>query len=468
MPHDSNIEEAILGAVFLERQAIELVLNIITPGMFYDNRNELIFNACVALDVERKPVDILTVVDQLRKDGNLSAAGGAGRIADISTKVVSSVHLEYHCEVLRDKYLHRRLIEVCSDSLSRGFDESQFIDETIANLNSGIEELQGAAVGKNEICHISDAAHAALEQMHIRIANRREGITPGIPTGFADLNRLTNGWQPEKFIILAARPGVGKTSLAIKFATAAAKSGTPVAFFSLEMGETELVDKMIIAEARVNADDYNSGSIAPEQWGKTDEAMRAISALPIYIDDNPKSTVTGIANKARLLKKQGKCGMVIIDYLQLITPVIRQGRTRDQELGEISRWLKIYAKELKVPFIVLCQMNREIDKENKRTPRLSDLRESGSIEQDSDIVIFATRPGMDGKEVRDEKTGVELDNIILLHLKKHRGGKIGRVQIKHNDSMTDFFDWDYNSVKLSGIPQPVDYSEPRGGFESPF
>jgi replicative DNA helicase len=443
MPQARELEEAVLGAILLEKTAIETAGNILSPNMFYDKVHELIFNACVTLESDKKPIDMLTVIEQLLKDGNLETVGGRTYVTNLLQKVVSSVHLEYHCLVVKEKYLHRRLIEVCSANLALGFDEMEDIDETIAKLNIEIEQLQEIIVGKSETSHISKAAKQSIEEMFVRIDNFKKGITSGIPTGFSDLDRLTNGWQPEKFVVLAARPGVGKTSIAIKLARKAAKHGIPVAFFSLEMGETELTDRMIIAEAQLNADDYNSGAILPPEWSRAETAVTNISRLPIYIDDNSKVTVGNIVNKARLLKKQGKCGMVIIDYLQLITPNIRQGRTREQEVSETSRLLKVHAKELKVPFIVLCQMNREIESEKGREPRLSDLRESGSIEQDADIVIFISRPGMYVEELRDKKTGELLENYIELLVKKHRGGKLGKIQVKHNDSMTEFYDWDY-------------------------
>ncbi|MDR1562286.1 MAG: replicative DNA helicase [Dysgonamonadaceae bacterium] len=468
MPQACDLEKAVLGAILLEKTAFETASSIISGEMFYNRSHELIWDACTSLAADRKPIDILTIYEQLRKDGNFDAVGGASYVANLSQTVVSSAHLEYHCEVLKDKYLHRRLIEVCSESISLGFDEAEDVDETIAKLNTEVERMQESVIGKSDTSHISAAAEESINRMHVRIANRREGITPGIPTGFIELDRLTNGWQPEKFIVLAARPGVGKTSIAIKFASKAAKCGTPVVIFSLEMGKTELTDKMIIAEAQINADAYNSGEIHPDEWNRAETATDAISRLPIYIDDNPKATVGNIANKARLLKKQGKCGMVIVDYLQLITPNIRQGRNREQEVSEMSRLLKIHAKELKVPFIVLCQMNREIENDKKNEPQLSHLRESGSLEQDADIVIFLTRPGMGVDELRYEETNEILDkNYINMFIKKHRGGKLGKVKIKHNDSMTDFYDWDYRG-QARHIPQPqreiTNYYEPAVPF----
>jgi replicative DNA helicase len=454
MPQARDFEEAVLSAVMLERTAFETASNILAPDMFYDRVNEMIFTAFTELEADRKPIDLLTVVEQLRKTGRLEECGGASYISQLSMKAVSSAHLEYHCVVIREKYLRRRLIEACLSNTGLGFDETEEIDEVIAKLSSEIERIQEAVVGNSETNHISIPARKSIEQMHIRIANRREGITPGITTGFAGLDRITNGWQPEKFVIIAARPGVGKTSLAIHFAKRAAKKGTPVVLFSLEMGETELTDRMILSETDVNADDYNSGEIQMPEWSRVETAMTAITKLPVCIDANPNTTIREIANKARLLKKQGKCQMVIIDYLQLLKPEIRE-ETREREVSTITRRLKIYAKELKIPFLVFCQMNRNIESE-KREEQLSDLRESGSIEQDSDIVIFINRPGMnvESGEFRDKKTGELLENCIELRIKKHRSGRTGKVRIKHNESMTSFYDWDYSGMaKLSPVPQ---------------
>ena len=463
MPQAIELEEAVLSAIMLEKTALERAKSILSSDMFYIQAHGLIFGACEGLEAESKPVDLLTIVQRLRKDGNLEACGGASYISKLSMKVVSSSHLEYHCMIVREKYLSRRLIEVCSEGVSSGFDETKEIDESIARLNSEMERLQEDIVGQHETNHVSEAARQSIEQMHVRIADRREGVTPGITTGFAELDRIINGWRPEKLIILAARPGVGKTSMAIHFTKRAARRGTPVAFFSLEMGETELADRMIVSEADISADDYNSGTIEPAEWSKAETAMQTISKLPVYIDDNPKATVGNIVNKARLLKKQGKCKMVIIDYLQLITPNAKAGRNREQEVSEMTRLLKVHAKELKIPFIVLCQMNRDIEAE-KRPPRLSDLRESGSIEQNSDIVIFINRPGMYAEELRDKKTDELLENCIELIIRKHRSGKLGKVRIKHNESMTSFYDWDYgNGIYQAAAMRPNsyrDYTEP--------
>ena len=436
-PQAVDFEETVLGAILIEKTAFETAKSILSPEMFYNDANKLIFAACDELDSERKPIDILTVVDRLRKTGNIETIGGASYISRLSQEVLSSVHLAYHCLVVKEKYTRRRLIEFCMENTSLAFDEIEDIDDIIAKLNSEVEQLQEINVGKSETIHVSKAAKQSIDELFVRIDNAKNKVSNGITTGFADLDRFTNGWKPCQLIILAARPGIGKTSIAIHMALKAAKRGISVVFFQLEMEESQLTDRMIIATSGVNAEEYNSGFIEPAEWGRAETAAGMISRLPVYIDGNAKVTVNNIANKARLLKKQGKCEMVIIDYLQLITPSTKQVRTREQEITEMSRLLKISAKELKVPFIVLCQMNRAIEGE-KRDPRLSDLRESGSIEQDADMVIFINRPG----DVKDKNTDEIIENYIELLIKKNRSGKLGKVKLKHNDSMTDFYDWD--------------------------
>ncbi|GHT45620.1 replicative DNA helicase [Bacteroidia bacterium] len=466
-PQARELEEAIVAALMLEKQSFDTVREILTPEMFYDYVNEKICTAIFDLGNERKPIDMLTVVEQLRKTNAMDEVGGVPHIARLSQKFVSSAHLETHCLYVKEKYLRRRLIEIQSIGTGLAFDESEDIEDTIAKLNDDIEAIQEVMVGKNEINHIAEVAKESIDKMYVRIKDKRNGITAGIPTGFRYLDFFTNGWQKEKLVILAARPAVGKTSIAIKFAKAAATHGTPVAFFSLEMGCTELTDKMIVAQANINADRYASGEIQMPEWSRAETTATELSKLPIYIDDNSKATVPSIVNRARLLKKQNKCGMVIIDYLQLVTPASKFGKTREQEVSEMSRQLKVAAKELKIPFIVLCQMNREIESARGREPQLSDLRESGSIEQDADIVIFINRPGMHVEELRDKKTGQMLNNYLELLIKKHRGGKLGKVKVKHNDSMSDFEDWD-DKPQLQPVHVANWYEVEKTEEETPF
>jgi replicative DNA helicase len=458
-PQACELERAILGAVMLEKGAFDMANLSLSPEMFYNSANAAVFRAMQVLSDKRRPIDMLTVLEALKETGELGTAGGPAYIASLTAGVAGSAHMEFHCLVVRDKYIRRRLIEICHEETKLSFDETEDLDDTVSKLNTDVESVMELMAGGKDVTHVSKSARQSINQMYQRIEDRKKGIQPGITTGFADLNRLLNGWQNQKLIILAARPGGGKTSLAIQFARKAAARGHSVVFFSLEMGETELTDKMIIAMADVGADGYFSGAINTGDCDRAETAMSTLSSFPIYIEDTPVMTVQQIINKARLLKKQGKCDMVVIDYLQLIKPVFKAGRNRENEVSEITRMLKVHAKELNVPFIVLCQMNRDIESGKNelpaRPPRLSDLRESGSIEQDADIVIFVYRPNNENKS-----QGNKIDNILELYIRKHRGGKTGKVLITHNESMTAFFDYDRCQHS-----QPYETNNPDRNFE---
>lgn len=454
MPHDRSAERAIIGEILLERQSIEKATELLTPEMFYDEANKTLFTTIVEMHNARMNIDFITLHEQLRTQGKLDEVGGIGYVTDISIKVFSSVHLESHCCIVRDNYIRRRMIEMSCKEMECGFDETQDVDETLAAISASIEEIQELIVGKNDISHISEPLRESVDKMLNRVSECKNGkTTPGITTGFADLNRITGGFKPGKLIIIAARPGCGKTAIAIHFAMKAAKENHNVAFFTLEMEKTELTDRILIRESGINADRFNSGEIEYSESEDVINAMEKTKHIPVYIEDTARLSVGQIVNRARMLRKKGKCDMVVVDYIQLINTQTKNNRNREQEVSEISRSMKLAAKELKIPFIVLCQMNREFDKEKNREPRLSDIRESGSIEQDADIVIFIHRPKADERQIE-------------LCIKKHRAGRLGRVIASHNDSMTNFFDMDYR--RQSGY-DPVNFYEPKqNDSEMPF
>jgi len=436
-PQALEIEEAVLGAVMIEAEAFDLVNNILTTEMFYKPAHQRIFIAFQELNREQKPIDMLTVAEKLRQKGELEAAGGHYNITLLVTQTSSAAHIGYHSEIIREKYLRREIIRASTANVALVYDDTIDTYEAIDKANADIERIMEISIGSDNSETMESAIIKSRAQMYERIAAKAKGQQSGITTGFADLNRFTNGWQSGKVIILAARPAVGKTSIAIHFAKSAAKTGNNVVFFSLEMEATELTDKMIAAQSDVSLENYTAGVLSDKEIQDIEQGLTAILKLPITIADNPKVTVDNIAAKARLLKKQGKCDMVIIDYLQLITPdrIIRN-RTREQEVTEMSRLLKIHAKALQIPFIVLCQLNRDIEKRTKSDPQLSDLRESGAIEQDADMVIFIDRPEL----YEDVNNKPELINTLKLLIRKHRGGKLGEVKLRHNGTMNDFFD----------------------------
>ena len=464
-PQAPELERAILGALLIEREALDTALTVISSDMFYVKANAVIFEAIVSLAGEGKQVDIFTVKNRLQTEGRLEEVGGAYYITSLTSGIVSSLHLLDHCLIVKDKYLKRKIVEMSYHGVDAGYDETLETDEVIAGMNAEIERLQEMLVGDTGASSLSEVSQISLRQMEERMRRYREGNPPGIPTGFADLDRMTNGWARQWVVILAARPSVGKTSVAVHMAKKAATKGYAVLIFSLEMSKENISDKIILSETDVNAGDFSSGNIGIRDSEEIREAAMKVSALPIHIEDNPRMRVQNIVSRARLLKKQGKCDMVIIDYLQLITPDTRQGRNRENEVSEISRLLKLGAKELDVPFIVLCQMNRDIEAE-KREPRLSDLRESGAIEQDADAVIFIQRKGMYNEHVIEDRTGLDITNRIELFVRKNRFGRLGTVYISHDGSMKRFYDWDSGASRQ--FPGAQDNYDSPYGDNCPF
>jgi replicative DNA helicase len=458
-PQAIDFEESVIGACLTETTAFDTANGILSAEMFYSEAHRKIFAAMQDLSRSRQPVNIFAVCEKLKQRGELEAAGGQYSVTRLSAQMASAAYLEFDAETVRDKYIRRELILCATENAALGYDDTLETDFLLSKANAGIEHIMELAAGDGSDETIENAVQQAREQLYKRIAAHENGEQAGISAGFLNLNRLTNGWQPEKVIILAARPAVGKTSLAIHFAKAAARQAKHTVFFSLEMGATELADKMIAAEADVNLEDYAAGTINEKQLQSVEQSLSSIMKLPVTVCDNPRVSVENIAAKARLLKKQGKCDIVIIDYLQLITPDrSAKNRTREQEVTEMSRLLKIHAKALKVPFIVLCQLNRDIEKRGKNAePQLSDLRESGAIEQDADIVIFIDRP-----ELYDDNAE---QHTLELIVRKHRGGKLGRVKIRHNGSMNDFYD--YAPQYSSNIPLANNYYE-REERDNPF
>lgn len=439
-PRNETVEYAIIALIVNWRVFYDISCKLISSDMFYDERNKLIYETCCELYMEKNDIDALLVYDKLIKNRKLKEIRSITYLTDIMAKYTSYVDIYSYCYILKDKYLHRKMIETLSKATDSSFNEYEDAEEILSELNNNIENLTETTVKEDKTIDISKAIRKSFDNMHNEIADKMNGKPPGIPTGFADLNNLTNGWKQNQLIILASRPGVGKSSIAVKFAKKAAESNFHVLFFSLEMDVSEITDKLILMNSKINSKSYNSRNMTLQEIENAEKYGRSISKLPITINDTAKMTVNDIMTKSKMLKKQDKCDIVFIDYLQLITPISKKDRTRENEVSEISRNLKIMAKDLQVPVVVLCQMNRNIESYH-REPMLSDLRESGAIEQDADMVIFINRPGANKDEVTD-KDGNVLENYMELLIKKNRSGKTGKIKLFHNDYFTDFYDWD--------------------------
>lgn len=467
-PNALELEEAILGALLLESTSINRIEDTLRPSDFYSEQNRLIFDAIIRLNEESKPIDVLTVFKHLEKKGSLIQVGGATRLGELTSKIASTAHLEYHAAVVRQKAIERETIlnaRKTIGEIQQGFD----IEDVLFESGKRIEELQEKIVGGNEGCFIEDIIKKADIDLAARMDMARRNIRSGVDTGLADLNKRTNGWQKSDLIILAARPAMGKTALLLHFAKAAAKNGVPVCLFSLEMSDVSLVNRMILSIADVDSDRFKSGYISNEEYARIQEAMRELSKLPIYIDDNPSASMGYIRAKCRILKKQGKCGMVYVDYLQLSEGDDKSG-SREQEVSKMSRMAKKIARELEVPFMLLSQLNRAVEQRTDKRPIMADLRESGSIEQDADMVIFIHRPGYYGVETKDKYGNVET-NYGELIIAKFRNGAVGTEKFKHNDNLTRFFDYEKSIDRPIDTPvTPLEHDPiaPSKDFDVPF
>lgn len=464
-PQDIKLEEAIIGALLIESTAISRIEDYLKAEDFYSEQNKILFKAIEELYSESKPTDMMMVTEKLMREKTLTLVGGALRISEIAGRVASTVSLEHHALVVKQKSIEREAV-LNARQLIGQVQEGVDINDILFASSKRIEELQESLIGKDGGQFIQDVLKKADIELSARMELARKNIRSGIDTGLHDLNKRTNGWQKSDLIILAARPAMGKTALLLHLAKSAAKSGVPVCLFSLEMSDVSLVNRMILSIADVDAEKFKSGYISNDEYLKIQEAMRQLAKLPIYIDDNASASMGYIRAKCRLLKKQGKCGMIFVDYLQLADSDEKSGN-REQEVAKMSRTAKKVAKELEVPFILLSQLSRKTEDREGKRPMLADLRESGAIEQDADMVIFIHRPEYYKIEVTDSRGNIE-KNYGELIIAKFRNGATGMVKFKHNDSMTKFFD--YDNVPASEPPPAFEPIQANTNFsnEMPF
>ncbi len=439
-PQALDLEEAVLGAIMLEKDAILSVLDILEPGSFYKEAHQHIYSAAQLLSQQEKPIDLLTVTEELRRQEKLEAIGGAVYIAQLTSRVGSAAHLEYHARIVAQKYIQRELIRVSSDIQERAFDEGSDVDDL---LDYSERELLNIAEGhiKKETVRINNLLKTAIEQ--IEEAGKRDDSLSGVPSGFTRLDRLTSGWQKSDLIILAARPSMGKTAFVLSMArNMAVDHNRPVAFFSLEMSSIQLVNRLIIGETQLPSDKIRTGRLENYEWEQLEYKIKDLEQAPIYVDDTPALSIFEFRAKIRRLKQKYDIQAVVIDYLQLMTGSKDSG-SREQEVSNISRSLKAVAKELDIPIIALSQLNRSVEmRSGNKRPQLSDLRESGAIEQDADLVIFIHRPEYYGIDVDEE--GNSLKGVAEIIVAKHRNGPTDDVHLKFVREFAKFVDLDDN------------------------
>ena len=434
-PHDDDLESVILGACLTETTAMVLVGDKLSPEMFYETKFGEIYSALLSMYHSGKAIDLVTVRAELASRGKLEAVGGAYELVRLAGRVASSAHLEYHALILRQMYIRREMIAGLHTLLASAADESVDLSDALADLHRLAGHLESGAVSNNCLRDMERLMQDTLEQMDKRVENNRNGIT-GIPTGLRELDRLTAGWQQGDLNIIAARPSVGKTAFALHLALAAGRAGKHVLVNSLEMQGERLGDRWLCAQAaNVDAGHLKTGQLDAGERQQALEAAR-LSALPVYVDDNPKMSMDHIRSSALLQKSKGRCDLLIIDYLQLCEMKSGQkNRNREQEVAEASRKAKLIAKELDIPVILLCQLNRECEMRADKRPALSDLRESGAIEQDADVVMLLYRPALYGL-TSERRSKFPSEGLGMVILAKHRNGETGDVYFGHNPAMT--------------------------------
>ena len=427
-PQDKEIEDAVLGALMLERDAYAIVCDLLRPESFYDPGNQKIYAAINKLGVMQQPIDMLTVTQQLRADGALDDVGGPVRISELTSNVASAAHIEYHARIVAQKFLARRLISFCSEIEKKSFDESYDIDDLLQEAEGKLFEISQGNL-KKDFTQIDPVINSAMEQ--IEAAGKRESGLSGLQTGFHNLDKLTSGWQNSDLIIIAARPAMGKTAFVLSMAkNMAVDYNTPVAIFSLEMSNLQLVNRLISNVCEIEGEKIKSGRLSRQEWEQLNSRVRSLFSAPLYVDDSPSLSILELRTKARRLVKEHGVKIIIIDYLQLMNATGMKFGSREQEVSMISRSLKQLAKELNIPVIALSQLSRKVEERNdgNKRPQLSDLRETGAIEQDADIVCFIHRPEYYTRSTTDAENR-DIRGMAEFIVAKHRSGSVDDIEM---------------------------------------
>ena len=435
-PQAPELEEAVLGALMLEKDAYSIVCDYLKPESFYKDAHQIIYTAIINLSAKQDPVDMITVTEQLRKEGQLEEAGGAYYIAQLTSKVTSSVHIDYHARILAQKSLARELIRFSTEIQNKAFDEKTDVDDLMQEAEGSLFEISQRNV-KKDYTQINPVIEEALQLIQVA-ANRPDGLS-GVTSGFRDLDKITSGWQRSDLVIIAARPAMGKTAFVLSMAKNMADNESPIALFSLEMSNVQLVNRLLINACEISGEKIKNGNLAPYEWEQLHHKVRNLFDLPIFVDDTPSLSVFELNTKARRLVKEHGVRCIIIDYLQLMNASGMHFGSREQEVSMISRSLKQLAKELNIPIIALSQLNRGVEgrtgAEGKR-PQLSDLRESGAIEQDADMVLFIHRP--EYYKITEDSQGNSLLGIAEIIIAKHRNGATGDVRLRFKSELAKF------------------------------
>ncbi|MBK6933111.1 MAG: replicative DNA helicase [Saprospirales bacterium] len=451
-PQALPLEEAVLGALMLDREALPIVMDILRPASFYHEAHQLVYQAIIRLFERSNPVDILTVTEELRKTGELERIGGSYYLVELTNRVASAANIEYHARIIAQKHIQRELIRVSTHTIKDAYEDTTDVFTLLDEAEKGL-----FAITQNNLSRTFESMGAltsrVLKQVE-ELSGKTDGLT-GVPSGFTNLDRLTSGWQPSDLVILAARPGMGKTSCVLAMALNAARDfGKGVALFSLEMASTQLVQRLISMESEIAGSKMRNGKLEDYEWQQLQTTVERLSTVPIFIDDTPGINIFELRAKCRRLKMQHDIQLVIIDYLQLMTGASENNRNanREQEIAGISRALKNMAKELNVPVIALSQLSRAVEvRGGSKRPQLSDLRESGAIEQDADIVSFIYRPEYYG--ILEDEQGMSLKGVAEFIVAKHRHGALDTIKLKFTDQFAKFGNLD--DPAFAGLIDPL-------------
>lgn len=423
-PHADEAEKSILGSILIDKDAIVDIAVVLTPEMFYNNNNGKIYEAMVALYENRDPIDVLTVSDYLKKKKLLDNVGGRAYLSELSNEVPVASHVPKYAQMVRECFIKRQLISAGAVMGEMGFDESKPLGEILDKAEQSIYALSQTHIKKSFV-PVKDALAESFDRLD-NLQNSPEGLR-GVPTGFDDLDKMLAGMQDSNLIILAARPGIGKTTFATNIAQhVAVERKMPVGYFALEMSSLEMVDRMLVGQANIDAWKLKTGNLKDDDFARLSEAMGVLAECPLFIDDTPGQSILEIRTKARKLHSQVGLKLLVVDYLQLVVGD-KSYESRVQEVGAISQGLKNLARELRIPILALSQLNRGIENRTEKVPVLADLRESGSIEQDADVVMFLYRN--DDSILEDVK----------LAIAKHRNGGLGTVDLKFRGDRVRFY-----------------------------
>ena len=427
-PQALDLEEVVLGAMMIDKKGVDEVIDILSPDAFYKEAHQYIFEAIFQLFENSEPIDLLTVSSQLKKERKLEMVGGDFYLIGLTQKVSSSAHIEFHARIILQKFIQRSLIKISNEIIEESYDETKDVFDLLDKAESKLYEVTQGNIKKS-----SETAQELVIQAKKKIEeiSNKEGLS-GIPTGFNQVDKLTSGWQPSDLIIIAARPGMGKTALTLTMArNIAVDQNIPVAFFSLEMASVQLITRLISSETGLSSEKLRTGKLEKHEWEQLNVKVKSLEKAPLFIDDTPSLSIFDLRAKSRRLASQHGIKLIIVDYLQLMTGGGSHGGNREQEISMISRNLKALAKELSVPVIALSQLSRAVEtRGGSKRPLLSDLRESGAIEQDADIVSFIYRPEYYKIDEWDDEERSPTEGQGELIIAKHRNGGLDSIRLK--------------------------------------